>query len=55
MIVKHGKEYYPLGIGKIRKDGRTYYDRSERHKPYFYLDLSLAADKGEERVRRNNS
>ena len=39
MIEHNGKEYYPLGIGKMVKDGKIYYDRSDRQKDYFYLVL----------------
>ena len=42
MIYQQGKEYCPLGFGVMIKDGKTYYDRSERKKNYIYLDLSLA-------------
>ena len=38
-ILNQGKEYYPLEFGKLIKDGKTYYDRSNRGKSYFYIDL----------------
>ena len=39
MIVYQNKEYYPLDIDHLTKDGKTYYDRDAREKNYFYLDL----------------
>ena len=39
MLVKNGKEYYPLDIIKMEKSGKTYYSRHFRDKPYFYLVL----------------
>jgi len=48
MIVKDGKEYYPLDFGKMVKDGKTYYDRSARQKNYFYLDLRTGERSGEQ-------
>lgn len=39
MIVYQGKEYYPLDFDTMVKDGKTYYDRSDREKNWFYLDL----------------
>ena len=38
-ILNQGKEYYPLEFGRMVRDGKVYYDRSARHKSYFYLDL----------------
>ena len=40
MIMKDGKVYYPLEFGYMTKSGKVYYDRSERKKPYFYLDFT---------------
>lgn len=51
MIYKQGREYYPLEFGVMVKDGKTYYDRSERKKNYFYLDLSLAESQDAVRER----
>jgi len=42
-IMNNGKEYYPLDFGKMVKDSKTYYDRSNREKSYFYLALLGAA------------
>ena len=53
MIYQQGKEYYPLGFGVMIKDGKTYYDRSERKKNYIYLDLSLADSPDAVREREN--
>lgn len=39
MILKNGKEYYPLDLTQIMKDGHIYYDRNARGKNYFYLDF----------------
>ena len=39
MIVKDNKEYYPLDFGTMIRDDKTYYSRSAREKPYFYIDL----------------
>lgn len=39
MIVKEGKEYFPVDFGEMIRDGKTYYSRSARDKPYFYLVL----------------
>lgn len=39
MLIYQGKEYYPLDIDHLEKDGKTYYDRNSRKKNYFYLDL----------------
>ena len=39
MILYNEKEYYPLDFGKMIKNGKVYYDRSNRKKSYFYLDL----------------
>jgi hypothetical protein len=39
LIIKNGKEYYPLDFGKMIKDEKIYYDRSMRRKNYFYLVL----------------
>lgn len=39
MLIKDGKEYYPVDYGTILKDGKTYYTRHSRDKPYFYLIL----------------
>lgn len=51
MILYNGDEYYPLGIGKIVKNGDVYYDRSARQKSWFYLDLSLEHQPDAIRVR----
>lgn len=39
MLIYQEKEYYPLDIDTLVKDGKTYYDRDSREKNYFYLDL----------------
>ena len=39
MLVKNGREYYPLDFGHMEKGGRVYYDRSARRANYFYLDF----------------
>ena len=39
MILNDGKGYYPLQFGRMVKDGKVYYDRSARHKSWFYLDV----------------
>lgn len=48
MIVYQDKEYYPLDIDSIVKDGKTYYDRDAREKNYFYLDLRTGERSPEE-------
>lgn len=56
MILKNGKRYYPLSIGKIVKNGKVFYDRSGRKASYFYLELStgnLTGARG--RIRNQNT
>ena len=48
MITNQGKEYYPLDFGKMVRDGKTYYDRSERNKNWFYLDLETGTREPQE-------
>lgn len=43
MIINQEKEYYPLDFGKMIKDNKLYYDRNNRKKNYFYLDLRTGA------------
>lgn len=56
MILKNSKRYYPLSIGKIIKNGKVFYDRSERKASFFYLELTagnLADARG--RARNQNT
>ena len=39
MILKEGKEYFPVDFGEMIRDGKTYYSRNARDRPYFYLIL----------------
>jgi len=39
MLIKNGKEYYPLNHSLLKKDGKTYYNGQSRQKSYFYLDF----------------
>lgn len=48
MIVKDDRAYYPIGFGEIRMDGKSYYERSMREEPWFYLALETGN-------RENNS
>lgn len=43
MILHENRLYYPLDFGKMIKDGKVYYDRMNRKKNYFYLDLRTGA------------
>ena len=45
MIVNQGKEYYPLGFGRLVREDKVYYDRTARQKSWFYLDLRGTARK----------
>ena len=41
MFLHNGKEYYPLEIEKIiGRDEAIVYDRNNRGKAYFYLELT---------------
>ena len=51
MLKHNGKEYYSFDFSKVMKDGKTYYDRSNRHKSYFYLDFSTASSQNSVRIR----
>ena len=39
MLIKNGKEYYPLDCGLLKKDNKVYYNRENRKKSYFYIDF----------------
>lgn len=42
MSVKNkGSDVYPLRTKKIIRDGKVYYDRDERKKSWFLLDLAI--------------
>lgn len=42
MSVKNkGSDTYPLRTKKIMRDGKVYYDRDERKKSWFLLDLAI--------------
>lgn len=51
MIVRNEKQYYALGLQQVRKDDKIYYNRSQRGKSWFYLDLSLAESPDAFRIR----
>lgn len=42
MSVKNkGSDVYPLKTTKIIRDGKVYYDRDQRKKSWFLLDLAI--------------
>lgn len=51
MIVLNNKQFYALGIQQVIKDDRVYYNREQRQKSYFYIDLSLADSPDAIRIR----
>ena len=51
MLLLNNEEYYPLEFGKMVYNNEVYYDRSERKKSWFYLDLSLESTPDSARIR----
>ena len=40
-VKKENSEVYPLRTKKIVRDGKVYYDRDQRKKSWFLLDLAI--------------
>ena len=44
-VKKKGSDVYPLRTTKIIRDGKVYYDREQRCKSWFLLDLAIDPDR----------